>query len=461
MTIRRIGHLAIVFALLVGGLLADTATSSAQTNGTTLIDALPATLTGEHVSIEVMTLTPFSPDGGRAILEPGTSEEEEFWYRGIDTTESTLVGLDRPWAVDHESGAFLEPEVVEEPTAQAAEGDGPDGASVTATNAGAAGDVASIDVPEVETLVATGEAATEVAVPTTQAGTLDVLCTVSSALCGLAVDPTTMPVEELAGPSVNYELRLPEASTILPDTALPGENNLFSASAGVPVDVDAPLDTTASGSRACSYTNTTYREGRVGEGDDGFSGADDQLGAHTATRASSGPFGVNASYREANAWTRAGIALGVRLKGASSIGVTVTYPWNTLGEMDVQEGGGRQASGTATFRIKALDYTGCPDTPTTLSGCSTTIGTTQVKEYSKSTSGITPYNNSGSNALQLTLYNRHRYVFFIEVSTMSTAQGAFTSPSTGYSIVDFFGGSNRGWLNYVKVRLNSGRFSKC
>ncbi len=52
MTIRRVGHLAIIFAMLVVSLLADKATSSAQTNGTTLVDALPATLSGEHASIE-------------------------------------------------------------------------------------------------------------------------------------------------------------------------------------------------------------------------------------------------------------------------------------------------------------------------------------------------------------------------------------------------------------------------
>jgi hypothetical protein len=68
-TIRRLGHLAIIFAMLVVSLLADKATSSAQTNGTTLVDALPATLAGEHAEIEVMSLAAFSAEGGRAVLE--------------------------------------------------------------------------------------------------------------------------------------------------------------------------------------------------------------------------------------------------------------------------------------------------------------------------------------------------------------------------------------------------------
>jgi hypothetical protein len=484
------------------------AVSTAQATGGELLEPAPADAVGETASIHVSHIEAFTVDGGEAIFEPGTEYEEAFAYDSVDTDDGLLVGLTRAAPIDHPEGAFVQAVVPAEPSASPKPSTEPtataepnaseppsaiDGGSSTGQTSAVIDPCGMVfnntcdgEIRETlaENVDCTGTAEDPVGCEVTAIPSCDgeakavdtrcvdeveaTLCSTVSLFCNWPPEPSTIQIDELAGPEVEYGLRVPDFSYQIPDVALPGDLNAFSVSPGVPFDPDYPTEglggtrsTAAEGSRSCTYTTTSYREGYVGEGDDGFSGADDELGAHTATRASSGPFGINASYREANAWTRAGAAVGFRFRGTNSMGVTVTFPWNTLGEMDIQEGGGRQATGSAWFRLKIMDYTNCPDNATTLNGCASTIASQEVKSYSKANSGITPYHDTGKNGLHVTLYDRHRYVFYIEVETMSTAQGAFTSPSMGYSIVDFFGGSNRGWLDRITIRLDQGRWSKC
>jgi hypothetical protein len=235
----------------------------------------------------------------------------------------------------------------------------------------------------------------------------------------------------------------------------------------VPVDPENPLEsgtrsTDAANTRYCTYTSTSYREGEVDEGDDGLSAADDELGAHTATRASSGPFVVSSSYREANAWTRAGVGLTFRIKGKFTTTVNVVFPWNVIGEMSISEGNGRAAGGVADLKIGVMDITDCSEGATTTRGCGSMIVYQKVKGYEKNNSSVQQYGpDEGRNEFTVTIADRHTYVFFVEMETMSWAEGTFNSPSTGNAFVDFYGGPHRGWLDWVKIRANEGRFGHC
>lgn len=104
----RQGRFLLVLVLLLGSLTAITGSSAAQVQGSELVETVQAEAAGDEASIALESVEAFPSDGGQAVFEPGTENEEEFTYVTVDGETNRLVGLTRPTPLAHSAGAFVE-----------------------------------------------------------------------------------------------------------------------------------------------------------------------------------------------------------------------------------------------------------------------------------------------------------------------------------------------------------------
>lgn len=102
----RAGAVLVCLGLLINVVVLDAGTSSAQAAGSTLTHDVSPTDPGEGGHLGLEDTSAFAPDGGEAILQPGTASEERFTYSGTDGTH--LLGVSRPNPMSHPQGAIVE-----------------------------------------------------------------------------------------------------------------------------------------------------------------------------------------------------------------------------------------------------------------------------------------------------------------------------------------------------------------
>lgn len=142
-------HLRIPFALvlLVGVVAGVPSRSIAQQVGSELAEpvAADADAAEGEAYVALTSVDAFPVDGGDAIFEPGTANEEAFSYEGVDAEASRLVGITRPAPVAHSTGVFVAAPEAASPEDTAATtdqestsaGDGGDGADESTSSNGA------------------------------------------------------------------------------------------------------------------------------------------------------------------------------------------------------------------------------------------------------------------------------------------------------------------------------------
>jgi hypothetical protein len=102
-----------VTILVTSMLGAHVTTSVAEESPVELVQAVAADTTGSEAYVSVTSIAGFASDGGEALFEPGTANEERFQYSSVDTETDRLVGLVRPIPRDHAAGALVQPEPTE------------------------------------------------------------------------------------------------------------------------------------------------------------------------------------------------------------------------------------------------------------------------------------------------------------------------------------------------------------
>jgi hypothetical protein len=107
-----------VMAILVVAacLFAASTPTAAQTVGSDLVEPLEASVSGDEAYATLASVEVFAPEGGEAVIEPGTDQAETFGYAGVDVDTNRLVGLVRPSPSTHEVGAFVAPAEPDGPT---------------------------------------------------------------------------------------------------------------------------------------------------------------------------------------------------------------------------------------------------------------------------------------------------------------------------------------------------------
>lgn len=97
-------------AILASSLLgAHTTTSVAEESSVSeLVEAVVADTTGSEAYASLTNVAGFNPDGGEALFEPGTPNEERFQYTSVDPDANRLVGFVRPVPLDHPAGAVVQ-----------------------------------------------------------------------------------------------------------------------------------------------------------------------------------------------------------------------------------------------------------------------------------------------------------------------------------------------------------------
>lgn len=102
------GRVALVAALIAGTLVGEDAVSLAEGSGSKLAEEVASHEVGDNAQVRLEDVAAFDPNGGDAIFEPGTSDEETFSYASVDSDTNRLIGLSRPSPADHAVGTFVE-----------------------------------------------------------------------------------------------------------------------------------------------------------------------------------------------------------------------------------------------------------------------------------------------------------------------------------------------------------------
>lgn len=113
---RRVGALLLALSLVVGLIVAQTGTSTAQGAGSSLAHEVTTTDPTEGGQIQLEDVSAFDPSGGEATFEPGTSSAESFTYSGVNAEHKYLVGISRQNPVAHPAGSFVQAVQAPEPT---------------------------------------------------------------------------------------------------------------------------------------------------------------------------------------------------------------------------------------------------------------------------------------------------------------------------------------------------------
>lgn len=107
---KRMCRSLLAVAILVTTMLGTYATRSLaeESAAAELTEAIAADTTGTDAYLSVTSVAGFASEGGEALIETGTANEELFQYASVDPESSRLVGLVRPAPVDHPVGALVE-----------------------------------------------------------------------------------------------------------------------------------------------------------------------------------------------------------------------------------------------------------------------------------------------------------------------------------------------------------------
>jgi hypothetical protein len=104
----RQGRFFLALILLLGSLTAVTGSSVAQSAGSELVEDVAAEAAGDGAYVALASVEAFAVEGGEAIFEAGTVNEEVFSYDSADLNSSRLVGLTRPNPLAHAAGVFVQ-----------------------------------------------------------------------------------------------------------------------------------------------------------------------------------------------------------------------------------------------------------------------------------------------------------------------------------------------------------------
>ena len=103
---RRIAVFMVVLCLVTGLLPADPS-ALAQESGSNLVQDVTSTDPADGGNLALESVGSFDPNGGEAVFEPGTADEETFTYGGVDGTQNLLVDVTRPAPRVHPVGSFV------------------------------------------------------------------------------------------------------------------------------------------------------------------------------------------------------------------------------------------------------------------------------------------------------------------------------------------------------------------
>ncbi len=106
--IRRLGRVALAVAVIAGTLSAEGAVSFAEGSGSELVEEVAPHEVGDNAQVRLDSVSAFDPDGGDALFEPGTTNEETFSYDAVDPDTNRLLDLTRPYPATHAVGTFVE-----------------------------------------------------------------------------------------------------------------------------------------------------------------------------------------------------------------------------------------------------------------------------------------------------------------------------------------------------------------
>ena len=145
----------LVVAILITSMLGTHSTQSLaeESPAAELVEAIAAETTGSDGYVSVTSVAGFASEGGEALFEPGTANEERFQYASVDSATNRLVGLVRPIPLDHPAGAVVqadpdadEPAPTASPQPSPADGStsSPDGDESSSSTAGGAEDATSV-----------------------------------------------------------------------------------------------------------------------------------------------------------------------------------------------------------------------------------------------------------------------------------------------------------------------------
>lgn len=97
-----------VLLLVLGGLISLQPLSRAQGAGSELAETVNADTAGDGAYIVLQSVDAFPSNGGEAVFEPGTENEEAFTYASADAETNRLTGLSRPAPIAHPTGTFVQ-----------------------------------------------------------------------------------------------------------------------------------------------------------------------------------------------------------------------------------------------------------------------------------------------------------------------------------------------------------------
>lgn len=88
---------------------------TASDGGATVVDTITVEAPTNGGSLAVSDIGVFNPDGGTALIEPGTPSEESVTYTGVDAAVGSLLGLVRTAPRDHPAGAPISASTIPTP----------------------------------------------------------------------------------------------------------------------------------------------------------------------------------------------------------------------------------------------------------------------------------------------------------------------------------------------------------
>lgn len=108
------GHrvLGFLFAsvILAGALVTgDVPDASATESGSYITEEMTETHPAAGGSLQINSVTQFDPNGGTAVVDPGTDDQESLVYSGVSDQENSLIGVERDRALGHDMGSVIRP----------------------------------------------------------------------------------------------------------------------------------------------------------------------------------------------------------------------------------------------------------------------------------------------------------------------------------------------------------------
>ena len=86
------------------------AAAAAPRGPATLAEGVTESSPASGGNLLVSSVAGFDPDGGEAVIEPGTSGEEYVSFDGVDVQGRALLGISRAYeAAAHEAGSQVRP----------------------------------------------------------------------------------------------------------------------------------------------------------------------------------------------------------------------------------------------------------------------------------------------------------------------------------------------------------------